>query len=389
MSIYKAPDGKKYSIPSEPNERIQFVADIKEMYGEDLDQTTALGQVGEFAKAIPRGAAGLALDVPTGIVGLFDIGNDSNLYKGLEGLQDKLRQDSILAGDPAYADKFSTKLGEGVGSFGPFLGAGLVGRALTKAPGAAKGLLSPTFTAPAALAIPTGIAAQGDRLQMAREMGEDVGGLAETTAELFGGVIGLTEVLPIANILGKVHKNAPLSAKEKLVSALQSGAAEGGQEVAASILQDLTARGLYSEELPIGESMFEEFTIGGIIGGAADLVVSSMAGKKAVRDKQMEEDNLRAEEKKEQLILKRKAELAQEQGTLDVVQDTQIVTVPQIPAPEEIAVEPQVEIIETPDSKFSLVDISNPDSPVVLDTKNKQTDAAIAKQKLLDTFDVA
>jgi len=314
MSIYKAPDGSKYNIPSEPNERAQFVVAVKEKYGEDLDQTTALGQVGEFAKAIPRGAAGLALDVPTGIVGLFDIGNDSNLYKGLEGLQDKLREDSILAGDPAYADKFSTKLGEGIGSFGPFLGAGLVGRALTKAPGAAKGILSPTFTAPAALAVPTGIAAQGDRLQMAREMGEDVGGLAETTAELFGGVIGLTEVLPIANILGKVHKNAPLSAKEKLVSALQSGAAEGGQEVAASILQDLTARGLYSDELPIGESMFEEFTIGGIIGGAADLVVSSMAGKKAVRDKQMEEEGLRAEEKKEQLILAKKAELAQEQG---------------------------------------------------------------------------
>ena len=389
MSIYKAPDGSKYNIPSEPNERAQFVVAVKEKYGEDLDQTTALGQVGEFAKAIPRGAAGLALDVPTGIVGLFDIGNDSNLYKGLEGLQDKLREDSILAGDPAYSDKFSTKLGEGIGSFGPFLGAGLVGRALTKAPGAAKGLLSPTFTAPAALAVPTGIAAQGDRLQMAREMGEDVGGLAETTAELFGGVIGLTEVLPIANILGKVHKNAPLSAKEKLVSALQSGAAEGGQEVAASILQDLTARGLYSEELPIGESMFEEFTIGGIIGGAADLVVSSMAGKKAVRDKQMEEEGLRAEEKKEQLILQKKAELAQEQGTLDVVQDTQVVTVPQIPAPKEVAVEPQVEIIETPDNKFSLIDISNPDSPVVLDTKDKQTDASIAKQKLLDTFDVA
>ena len=52
-------------------------------------------------------------------------------------------------------------------------------------------------------------------------------GLAETTAEIFGGAIGLTEILPIANILGKVHKNAPLSAKEKLVSALQSGAAEG------------------------------------------------------------------------------------------------------------------------------------------------------------------
>ena len=55
---------------------------------------------------------------------------------------------------------------------------------------------------------------------------------------------------------------------------------KGGQEVVASVLQDLTARGFYSEELPIAESMFEEFTIGGIIGGAADLVVSSMAGKK-------------------------------------------------------------------------------------------------------------
>lgn len=389
MSIYKAPDGNKYNIPSEPNERAQFVAAVKERYGEDLDQTSTLGQVGEFVKAIPRGAAGLALDVPTGIVGLFDIGNDSNLYKGLEGLQDKLRQESPLAADPRYADKFSTKLGEGIGSFGPFLGAGLVGRALSKAPGAAKGLLSPTFTAPAALAIPTGIAAQGDRLRMARDMGEDVSGLAETTAELFGGVIGITEVLPIANILGKVHKNAPLSTKERLVSALQSGAAEGGQEVAAGILQDLTARGLYSDELPIGESMFEEFTIGGIIGGAADLVVSSMAGKKAVRDKQIEEEGLRAEEKKEQLILAKKAELAQEQGVLDVVEDTQVVTVPQIPAPKEVAVEPKVEIIETPDNKFSLIDISNPDSPVVLDTKDKQTDAAIAKQKLLDTFDVA
>jgi len=391
MAQYDIGGGKKIQIPDnlDPETRLQLAEAVKDEYGIDINQTSALEQSVEFGKGIIRGGLGLALDVPTGIVGLFDIGNDSAAYKGLEGLQDKLRQESPLAADPRYADKFSTKLGEGIGSFGPFLGAGLVGRALTKTPGAAKGLLSPTFTAPAALAVPTGIAAQGDRLQMAREMGEDVGGLAETTAELFGGVIGLTEVLPIANILGKVHKNAPLSAKEKLVSALQSGAAEGGQEVAASILQDLTARGLYSDELPIGESMFEEFTIGGIIGGAADLVVSSMAGKKAVRDKQMEEEGLRAEEKKEQLILAKKAELAQEQGTLDVVQDTQVVTVPQIPAPKEVAVEPQVEIIETPDNKFSLIDISNPDSPVVLDTKDKQTDASIAKQKLLDTFDVA
>ena len=390
MAEYNIGGGKKIQIPDnlDPETRLQLAEVVKDKYGIDINQTTVLGQVKEFAKAIPRGAAGLALDVPTGIVGLFDIGNDSNLYKGLEGLQDKLRQDSILAGDPAYADKFSTKLGEGVGSFGPFLGAGLAGRALTKAPGVAKGILSPTFTAPAALAIPTGIAAQGDRLQMARDMGEDVSGLAETTAELFGGVIGLTEVLPIANILGKVHKNAPLSVKEKLVSALQSGAAEGGQEVAASILQDLTARGLYSEELPIGESMFEEFTIGGIIGGAADLVVSSMAGKKAVGKKQREEDDLRAEEKKVQVLNAKKEELARQQGTLEVIEESQeAILPPEIPVPVTVSPEPQIEIVQTPDNKFSVLDITIPESPIVLDTKDKQTDAAIVREKLLNKYD--
>ena len=166
MAIYDIGDGKKIKIPDnlDPETRLELAEVVKNKYGIDINQTSALEQAVEFGKAIPRGIASLALDVPTGIVGLFDIGNDSNLYKGLEGLQDRLRQDSALAADPRYADKFSTKLGEGVGSFVPFLGAGMVGRALAKAPGAAKGFLSPTFTAPTALAIPTGIAAQGDRL---------------------------------------------------------------------------------------------------------------------------------------------------------------------------------------------------------------------------------
>jgi len=388
MAEYDIGEGKKIKIPDnlDPEIRLQLAEVVKDKYGIDINQTSALGQVGEFVKAIPRGAAGLALDVPTGIVGLFDIGNDSNLYKGLEGLQDRLREDSILAGDPAYADKFSTKLGEGIGSFGPFLGAGMVGRALAKAPGAAKGILSPTFTAPTALAIPTGIAAQGDRLQMARDMGEDVSGLTETTAELFGGLIGITEVLPIANILGKVHKNAPLSAKEKLVSALQSGAAEGGQEVAASILQDLTARGLYSEDLPIADSMFEEFTIGGIIGGAADLVVSSMAGKKSVRNKQLEEDNLRADETKAQLINAKKADLAMEQGTLEEIQDIPPTIVPQLIAPEELTTEPSVEVVMTPQEQFAVVDITNPEAPAQVDIKDTEIEAIKVRDKITKDF---
>ena len=388
MAEYDIGGGKKIKVPDnlDPETRLQLAEVVKDKYGIDINQTSALEQAGEFVKAIPRGVASLALDVPTGIVGLFDIGNDSNLYKGLEGLQQRLREDSVLAADPRYADKFSTKLGEGIGSFGPFLGAGIVGRALSKAPGAAKGFLSPTFTAPTALAIPTGIAAQGDRLQMAREMGEDVGGLTETTAELFGGLIGITEVLPIANILGKVHKNAPLSTKEKLVSALQSGAAEGGQEVAASILQDLTARGLYSEDLPVADSMFEEFTIGGIIGAGADLVVSSMAGKKSIRNKQLEEDNLRVNENKQRLILAKKQEQAIEQGMLEEMQDMPPITVPQIIAPEEKPTEPSIEVVSTPQEKFAVVDISNPESPAQIDIKDTEIEAIKVRDKILKDF---
>ena len=388
MTEYDIGGGKKIQIPDnlDAETRLKLAEVIKDEYGIDINQTSALEQAKEFGKAIPRGIASLALDVPTGIVGLFDIGNDSNLYKGLEGLQDRLRQDSVLAADPRYADKFSTKLGEGVGSFVPFLGAGMVGRALAKAPGAAKGFLSPTFTAPTALAIPTGIAAQGDRLQMARDMGEDVGGLTETTAELFGGLIGITEVLPVASILGKVSKSAPKNTKERLVSALQSGAFEGGQEVAASILQDLTARGLYSEDLPMADSMFEEFTIGGIIGSAADLVVTSMAGKQSARRKQLEEDELRSEENKQRLILQKKQDQAVEQGVLEEMQDIPSVTVPQIIAPEELGAEPSVEVIVTPQEQFAVVDISNPEAPVQIDIKDKEIDAIKVRDKITQDF---
>ena len=51
---------------------------------------------------------------------------------------------------------------------------------------------------------------------MAREMGEDVGGLTETTATLLGGAIGITEILPVAHIFSKVSKAAPKSVKRTI-----------------------------------------------------------------------------------------------------------------------------------------------------------------------------
>ena len=181
MSIYKAPDGSKYNIPSDPNERAQFVAAVKEKYGQDIDQTTVLGRAAELPKGIARGAIGLGLDVPLGIASLFDVGDDGKIVKGLQSYKKKVREESPLAAEPGYEDLWTTKLSEGLGSFVPFLGVGLAGRALTKTPKPffSKGYFkSPEFTVPAALAVPTGVAQQADRVQMAREMGEDVGGIS-------------------------------------------------------------------------------------------------------------------------------------------------------------------------------------------------------------------
>ncbi len=378
MSVYKAPDGSKYNIPTEPLQRKRFVDAVKNKYGEDLDQTSTLEQAVEFGKAIPRGAASLALDVPTGIVSLFDIGDDSETLKGLRGLEKSLREDSILAADPRYADKFSTKLGEGIGSFVPFLGAAKVGSTLAKA--GAVGQKTGQYGVPAALAIPTGMSAQADRINMAREMGEDVGGLTETTATLLGGAIGITEILPVAHIFSKVSKAAPKSVKEQLVSALKSGAFEGGQEVGASILQDLTARGLYSEELPIGESLFDEFTIGGIIGAGADLVVTSM-GKKGIKDYHAEEKARRETLNKQELLKTKKVELGLEQGTIPEFQEPTQIDVPNIPAPESIQDPLNLDYVENADGSFAILDLNQPANPII-STAPTQAAAVTGIEKL-------
>ena len=378
MSIYEDPNGKKYRIPTDPVQRERFVSIIKEKYGEDLDQTSTLDQAIEFGKAIPRGAASLALSVPTGIVSLFDIGDDSAALKGLQGLEKSLREDSALAADPKYADKFSTKLGEGIGSFVPFLGAAKLGSVLSKT--GAVSQKAGQYGVPAALAIPTGMSAQADRLNIAREMGEDVGGFTETTATLLGGAIGITEILPVAHIFSKVSKAAPSSVKKQLVSALKSGAFEGGQEVGASILQDLTARGLYSEELPIGESLFEEFTIGGIIGAGADLVVTSMA-KKGIKDYHLEEKARRETLNKEELLNTKKVELGIQQGTIKEYQEPVQVNVPNIPPPDVLEDVTNFDNVQNADGTYSILNLDQPNNPVVAVVPT-QTEAVIGIDKL-------
>ena len=384
MSIYTDPNGNQYNIPTDPLDRQRFVRIVKEKFGDDLDETTILGQAKETLKGVPRGALSMVADVPLGVASLFDIGNDSDLVQGLQQYKDFLRTESSLATDPAYADKWMTKFGEGLGSFGPFLGAGAIGKSLlTRGVGSSASMArNPMFLAPASIAAPAGIAQQVDRMNMAKEQGEDVGALAETFAELGGGVIGLSEVLPVFNLLKKVPKNASkyMDIRGALSSAAQSGGVEALQEVTASLSQDLLARGLYSDELPIGESLFDEFTIGGAVGGFADFAVNAMSGRTKSRA-YLREYEKTARDNVASTIEENKFQKGIDQGDVEVAQDQPIGDKPnEITLPANPDIIPSLEVIEDANGAFNVIDATDPENPIV-QTFAQETEALVFKDK--------
>jgi hypothetical protein len=365
MERINLPDGSFLELPSDlpPSDREQIAADVQRDFGVDINDVSLLDRVTDFPKSVVRGTASLIADVPLGLSALTT-GTQSGLTQGLQGFQDYLRTESVLASEPKLRDTFTTKLAEGAGSFVPFLGAGAVGFKLAQ-----KGIVGPLtgqLGVPAAIAVPTGIAQQADRIDMARAGGEDVGAVTEKLSLLMGGAIGTTEVLPVASLFRRIPKNVLKypGVADRLKSAAITGAAEGGQEVFASIAQDLVARGFYSDELPIGESLFEEFTIGGIIGGTADLVVNSMNRRSvAVESLKSMEENARANATKN--LSDEKFRRAQEAGVIREFQEQPVVNIPTIPLPENLSDAPNLQVIQNADETFSVVDVNNIEQPVL------------------------
>ena len=376
MAKYQLPNNKVLTVPDDlpPDNRAQIAAIVKRDYGIDIDETTVLGQAYETLKGIPRAAFNQAIGVPLGAASLFDIGNDSDFVQGLQQYKDYVNTESYLAGDPAYRDKWLTKFGEGLGSFVPFLGAAKLGQvARIRGIGGTSIATNPTFTIPAAIAVPSGISQQADRVDQSRALGEDVGGVAETFAELGGGVVGLTEILPIFSLFKRVPKNRvnyPTISK-RISSALKSGGQEGLQEVGATLAQDFIARGLYSDKLPIGDSILDEFTIGGAVGALADLGVNAMSGR-SIRRQYLRDDEANARRNKVSVVEKGKFKKAIDQGELEVISD--------IPQPSVIAPEQRLELVKE-GNLFSIVDKNNAQEPLI-EQFNNETDAIVSLREM-------
>ena len=267
-------------------------------------ETSLSGDALEVIKGIPRGLASTFLSAGEGINNLFDSGNDNDLGVYLRDLQQSLNESSIGPSE-GYEDRFSSKLGQGLGSFASFMipgtlaakTAGLAGKAakvsenLTKAGKstadinkAVRKVYRPQTYSTLALAMPVGIAEQGRNIREAEALGEDVSGGQELFAEILGAGIGASEIFAPQRLLRSIDKAtaARLRVPQRLVEALQTGGVEGLQEMTAGILQDVVARGVYSDKLPIGESALDDATVGGATGFIADLFLRGIAGRKSL-----------------------------------------------------------------------------------------------------------
>ena len=325
MSRFNLPDGKYIDIPSDAdrNYYINLQNYLAEQYpnyytsyketAETPEEPTLGGDLLEVAKGVPRGLASSFLSAGEGIVNLFDVGNDSQAGSYLKGLQQKLNE-SIVGPDEEYLDRFSTKFGQGLGSFASFL---IPGTAAGKALGFAgkakniqanllaaraagnrnkvdeltgvlsdlnKAQLKAQTISAAALAVPVGISQQTEIMEEAKALGEEVGTTQEVISELLGGAIGFSEILAPTRLLQKITKAdaAKLSVGERITSALATGGVEALQETMAGIAQDAVARGMYSDEIEIGDSAFDDFTVGGAVGFTADLLLRGIAGRSRI-----------------------------------------------------------------------------------------------------------
>jgi hypothetical protein len=386
MQKVNLPDGRTLKIPNDlaPDKRDELANAVKAEYNIDINE----GSLGEWLIDKPVSTVrGLSQMIPTAAKGLagLALGSDSDIVKGISDYQRYVATESPLASDPKYRDTFGTKLAEGAGSLIGFGGAAFAGRKL-----AAQGIVSDKvgrFGVPGAIAVPMGMGEQVDRLEESRALGETPGRVAEKVAILTGGAIGMSELAPIERLFRSIPKSALKNPtvqeliSTRLKSAAATGTAEAFQEAGAGIAQNLTARGLYSEEIPIFDSALEEFTIGGILGASADLFVNSLANRRSVSSQQLKDAEERARDNRTNLESEDKFNKAQEQGTVEEFQQPIIKEKPEIPVPAVVDVlPPDLGVIENPDGQFAVVDYTNLESPVI-STHADEVTALRAKNK--------
>ena len=161
------------------------------------------------------------------------------------------------------------------------------------------------YGVPLSLASTQYSAEQAQRVDLSRQQGIEVDQNQADNAIILGALAGTTELAPIhrlgVGLFNKINKAAPAGWKKKLTKSLSSatlsGSTEAAQEVIGAWTQDAIERGIYNENLPKGQSYWDELKVGGAVGATADLLISGVIGRRNAKIREIsrlkEEEGLR------------------------------------------------------------------------------------------------
>lgn len=235
---------------------------------------TTAGDVGrEVINAPVRGAVGTVLG---GVAGVAD-------YLGFDESAESVRD---------YRDEFNKEYGapEAASQNAMLRYGGMGGEALgSTVPYLAGGVASvPVRAAVGAMSFGGGVDQQDERVKQLREQGGVVSSGQEMLAETFGGLVGLSELIPVKGLLSRVpngygQKVVEMVGQRFASTAVGRAMAQGGknavgrvagsaieegvQEAAAGVAQDLIELGVYNPNVEVGQSALQDFALGSFAGG--------------------------------------------------------------------------------------------------------------------------
>ena len=327
MPVYELADNETGKILSVEGDSPPTQADVAELfaaYGNqaylpDADNDSYdLELAGETGKAVVRGfgkgllsaVGGLSALANTvtdniGLEELIDSGEENEVIR-LANQGKKAIDESIGVGDE-YRDRWLVGAAEGFGSIGSiFVGGGIGGLA-----GRAGGLSGAAFGAGAGSVITgagLGTSNQQDRLAESRSRGIEVSSGKEDASNVLGAFIGSFEAFVPFKILGKMAFVGGTTAKKKFIEALGNAGAraleEGSQEVISGLLQDAVQKNIvaYDPDIEVGESLWDDFTMGGASAFTLDLLTNAFLKKRGsiTKDAELEREAQFREEEEQQ-----------------------------------------------------------------------------------------
>ena len=242
-------------------------------------------------------------DIPGGIASLFYPAEEAaKTAPGQFSEEARKYLQETFGIDPTKDPTAAQQAAQALGSVASFLvpgsavakGASLAGKTAAAAGRAA------TVTA-GAQGVALGAEGRAETIRNQLASGMDISEEQQLAAQRLSGLIGASEALPIGRFFGPLQQllsKVPVSQAPALNKIVQSrlgritraGAAEGAQEVASGIANDIMEYGIYNPDVEIGQDILSNAGTGAFAGSFVEGVIQLAAGRKLRPYRQLQED---------------------------------------------------------------------------------------------------